>query len=265
MELKTPPKQSVFILNDLIVRGYELLEDFQENFSKEHEKGEKKHEEEWENEKYNTLNLSNLSFAPPRYVADIFFNNYWNKLNLWVSEVKDRLKEIFIEECYAYEFKHVSYDETQIYKTKDGYMTDSSYEDSFRLQLTAHIGLLNKWHTSLSASFINPFFFDPKTCTIWFQNLACPLKAETNMSELSRLMFQKTIGEKVEYEEIYKFVFGEDGKGSDWPKNWKGKVDTTYREVNKKTTENFGFNIFSKEGVTLSISLPPHFLKLLLK
>lgn len=253
MELKVPPKICTEILDKLIKSGYQLLNSIEKDFWDEYDKIEKKLKKE---------NFPSILGVFTNNVTDAKIEKFNMEIEEWTLKVEKELKSIFVHESQIYYFRNIRHDETQVFRSKDGHYNDRSNSDRLELRISTYIDLLLKWYDRFSKHSISPFFYDEVTCKLWFYDFVCPLKADTYMSDLCNFLFKHGIGEKLEYNDVYEFISGEQN-ATKIPTEWTNKINVAYREINKKTKAHFGFQIITKEKTTLSIQLPPQFLRAL--
>lgn len=252
MNLKVPTKVFLNELDKAIESGYLLKEDLLKNFWLEHEA-----EQQSAFERLNKLSgvaksAQTLQTNFGLILSEERIHEYETRLKKWVEQVSVVLGRLFTDKSPVIRFKSVKYDPSEVRKSPNGWYSDISVADEIELQFTAHLKILEGWYDQVAKEKHSPLNYDEETCTIWFNSQSCVLSADTSMSDLCRFMFRHDIGEKVEYADIIKFLFGIEGKLS---KIERGQVDNAMRAVNDKTKEKFKFPLFSKESSTLSIKL----------
>ena len=120
--------------------------------------------------------------------------------------------------------------------------------------LDAKIAVLIGFYKTLSENIRSPLAYLPDQAKWCFYDFVCPLKTDSNEAALSAFMFQHSIGEKVEMEDI--FVEGFGGNCDEYCGKDKTKIQHAYDGINRKANEVFGFPIFKKDGTTLCLTLP---------
>ena len=120
--------------------------------------------------------------------------------------------------------------------------------------LDAKIAVLIGFYQTLAENIRSPLTYLPDQAKVCFYDFICPLKVDSNEASLCAFMFQHSIGEKVEMEDIFVGAFG--GNTEEFCGKDTTKIKHAYDGINRKTNEVFGFSIFKKDGTTLCLTLP---------
>lgn len=275
MHLKISPKVALLKIDSLIKEGAELFDFISNDYWEQEEKAEKlekkkelakekelnKKLKEAAMEGKNTLNFLNIHPIIPtgifgkHSVSEDIIKSYTESYNKWFRKAKNDLKDIYVGFTPQYLFTHA---DIKTVKT-DPLFRDKSYTDYMYVKnsLEAEISVLVSLYKDLQNNIRSPLNYLHEKGQICFYDYICQLTLNTNESELCKYMFQFSIGEWKEMEDIYAFITGEDiNDQHTWPKNWKNTIKNAQKEVNRKSKENFGFNVFKIEKTQLSLTLP---------
>jgi len=172
----------------------------------------------------------------------------------WLNRTETALQNIFMDFTPVYSYLN-SYGEHYTPKhitfgSDDGFQEFINTKREIQAKTNTLIGFYNM----LVGNIRSPLFYLSDKDIICFYDLVCPLTASTNEAELCRCVFEHSIGEKVEMLDVYNHMQGEQ----------EGSLNAEQRKtianacdgVNRKTRDAFGFPILSKDGVTISLTLP---------
>lgn len=236
MRIKISPKKAVKLIDDLAEEGERIRSEIFEDYDIEYEKGEK----EW----LESDAIVSLGTVHHSRVSEKSFLKYESKQQKWVEKCEETLNEIFLDfipvniffsKYTPADLKAISPDTIRFNKIIDSIDNKVEVLTDFYLELQKNIKV--------------PLIYLEDKSQIWFYDIVCQLKPNTNESELCGYMFEFGIGEWKNFDEIYAHLMGENVENIlNWPKNWKSKIVSAYDGVNRKTNDIFNFNVFKKQA-----------------
>ena len=196
------------------------------------------------------LSISGSVDRSPEESADILNREG----SAWISRAEDLVKDIFEDVEPMYRF------------SRSAQVIDSPVSDdnkSFLLRLSTgwfvkkdfmhKLSVIADFYREIEKRVAEPIeYIDSRSSLVHFDRV-CSLGAGTNERALCRYMFANhDFEELVQFEQMYEALFGD---SEDEERNAK-KVASAAYEVNKKTRDEFGFQLFKVTKGMISLQYP---------
>ena len=172
----------------------------------------------------------------------------------WRDKTEAELTAIYMDFTPMYAFRN-SYGE--YYSSPIGIGgADRDFQEyvNTKREIEEKTNTLISFYNALVDNIRSPLFYLPEQDVICFYDFVCPLTTDTNEASLCRLMFEHSIGEKVEMLDVYNHILGE--QENTLSSEQRKTVTNACEGINKKTRDAFGFPILAKDKVTIRLTLP---------
>jgi hypothetical protein len=171
----------------------------------------------------------------------------------WFYETKELLEGIFMDFTPVHTFMDAR---GEFYSNPSPFGGSYGFAKYINVTRTldAKIAVLIDFYKTLSEDIRSPLTYLIDQAKVCFYDFVCPMKVDSNEASLCAFMFQYSIGEKVEMEDIFTDGFG--GNRDEYCGKDRTKIKNAYDGINRKTNEVFGFPILKKDGTTLCLTLP---------
>jgi len=121
--------------------------------------------------------------------------------------------------------------------------------------LELRLDILYEYYTDINRLLKAPLFYIESKSYIMYYDIACPLKHDSNQSELCKFLFRKSIGEYSEKEDIWKYIQKSEahtfikGNNDYNPKVDSDTINNAVEGINRNTSQTFGFRIIESKKI----------------
>ncbi len=240
MYLKTSVREALFKIDQLIKQGVEMMNGIRGDY--------------WDDYKNPIItDPKEYRELEDQKIEDIDFEEFEaleGKTRKWLDLCKATLKEIFIDSAHFYRFVSASKE----------VVIQRRYNSKFiqiELLLEAKLDVLSDYFFELYPLASAPLSYNPESARIHYYDFVQQLVPDTHEASLCSLLFQKGIGETVDFTDAYAFMTGESLEEiHKWKNGWKNTITGAYDGINRKTNKSFGFNLLSKSKNQICLNFP---------
>jgi len=245
MRLKVSPKEALLRIDKLVLDGDVTLCDIRSHYDEKNRLWEQK----MNDPEHFAERSQYIRIGPEPTLTEEDLDDYHQKAWVWEEKAEEELRDIYMDHVPVFVFQS-TYPQTRVFENCPDLTSYFKLHDTFR----AKLHLLATYYNELESGMKSPLLYLPDQAKICFYDFICPLTADTNEALLCAYMFEFSIGEKAEMEDIFMGAFG--GKEDEFCGKDSAKIKHAYDGINRKTNDAFGFSILKKEGKTLCLTLP---------
>lgn len=177
------------------------------------------------------------------------FNRMRQEVNQWAANTSKLLESIFLDTTPLYIFRTAHMDsilEKELIEKRAMFVIGEHLKNK--------LNVLKDFYASLLSYFRLPLLYLPENGTLCFYDFVCPIVGEGEKA-LCAFMFSRDIGKVYDFIDIQHDM---PRLKNDTGNNCDRQIINAAEGVNKKTTERFGFGIFSvsKKEKTVVIKIP---------